>query len=82
MEKTRVGTASWTDKTLIKSGTFYPKQVNTAEGRLKFYAEHFNTVEVDSTYYAFPAERNAVLWAKRTPPEFGSRGRAPSGASR
>jgi uncharacterized protein YecE (DUF72 family) len=70
MEKTRVGTASWTDKTLIKSGTFYPKQVNTAEGRLKFYAEHFNTVEVDSTYYALPAERNAVLWTKRTPPGF------------
>jgi uncharacterized protein YecE (DUF72 family) len=70
MEKTRVGTASWTDKTLIKSGTFYPRQVTTAEGRLRFYAEHFDTVEVDSSYYALPAERNAVLWAKRTPPGF------------
>jgi uncharacterized protein YecE (DUF72 family) len=70
MEKTRVGTASWTDKTLIKSGTFYPRQVTTAEGRLRFYAEHFDTVEVDSTYYALPAERNAVLWANRTPPGF------------
>jgi uncharacterized protein YecE (DUF72 family) len=70
MEKTRVGTASWTDKTLIESGTFYPKQVTTAEGRLRFYAEHFDTVEVDSSYYALPAERNAVLWAKRTPPGF------------
>ncbi len=70
MEKTRVGTASWTDKTLIESGTFYPRQVTTAEGRLKFYAEHFDTVEVDSTYYALPPERNAVLWAKRTPPGF------------
>jgi uncharacterized protein YecE (DUF72 family) len=27
-------------------------------------------VEVDSTYYALPAERNAVLWAERTPPGF------------
>jgi uncharacterized protein YecE (DUF72 family) len=70
MEKTRVGTASWTDKTLIKSGTFYPRQVTTAESRLRFYAEHFDTVEVDSTYYALPAERNAVLWARRTPPGF------------
>jgi len=70
MERTRVGTASWTDKTLIESGTFYPRQVTTAEGRLRFYAEHFDTVEVDSTYYALPPERNAVLWAKRTPPEF------------
>ena len=66
----RVGTASWTDKTLIKSGTFYPRQVVTAEGRLRFYAAHFDTVEVDSTYYALPAERNAVLWARRTPPGF------------
>jgi len=70
MEKTRVGTASWTDKTLIESGTFYPRQVTTAEGRLRFYAEHFDTVEVDSTYYALPPERNAVLWVKRTPPGF------------
>jgi len=70
MKRIRVGTASWTDRTLIKSGTFYPRQVTTAEGRLKFYAEHFNTVEVDSTYYALPSERNAVLWASRTPPEF------------
>ena len=66
----RVGTASWTDKTLIESRTFYPRQVTTAEGRLRFYAAHFDTVEVDSTYYALPAERNAVLWASRTPPGF------------
>ena len=55
---------------MIESGTFYPRQVTTAEGRLKFYAEHFDTVEVDSSYYALPSERNAVLWAKRTPPGF------------
>jgi uncharacterized protein YecE (DUF72 family) len=65
-----VGTASWTDKTLIESDTFYPSQVTTAEGRLRFYAQHFDTVEVDSTYYALPAERNAVLWAERTPQGF------------
>ncbi|MDY6839031.1 MAG: DUF72 domain-containing protein [Thermodesulfobacteriota bacterium] len=70
IKRIRVGTASWTDKTLIDSGTFYPRQVTTAEGRLRFYAEHFDTVEVDSSYYALPSERNAVLWAKRTPPEF------------
>src|ERR1700687_1887741 len=27
----------------------------------------FNTVEVDSTFYALPAERNATRWAERTP---------------
>ena len=53
-----VGTASWTDPTLVKSDTFYPPALKTAEERLRFYASQFNTVEVDSTYYALPAERN------------------------
>jgi hypothetical protein len=38
--------------------------------RLRFYAEQFNTVEVDSTFYAFPTERNAKLSAERTPEGF------------
>ncbi len=66
----RVGTASWTDPTLIASGAFYPPDARSAEERLRFYAEHFDTVEVDSTYYALPAESNAVRWAERTPADF------------
>jgi uncharacterized protein YecE (DUF72 family) len=65
----RIGTASWTDPTLLAAG-FYPRTAKTAEARLRFYAEHFHTVEVDSTYYALPAERNARLWAERTPSDF------------
>src|SRR3984885_13340432 len=65
-----VGTASWTDKTLIETTAFYPSDVKTAEDRLRFYAAQFKTVEVDSTYYAIPAERNAELWRERTPPGF------------
>jgi uncharacterized protein YecE (DUF72 family) len=66
----RVGTASWTDPTLVRSDVFYPARVKTAEDRLRFYAEQFDTVEVDATYYALPAERNAELWAARTPDGF------------
>jgi uncharacterized protein YecE (DUF72 family) len=66
----RVGTASWTDPTLVNSDLFYPRSVRTAEARLRFYSERFNTVEVDSTYYALPTERNAELWAERTPSGF------------
>ncbi|MDA8239243.1 MAG: DUF72 domain-containing protein [Nitrospiraceae bacterium] len=66
----RIGTCSWTEKSLIQSGEFYPKNVKTAESRLKFYAEHFNVVEVDSTYYAIPTKSNAYLWADRTPKDF------------
>jgi len=66
----RVGTAYWTDPTLVNSDLFYPPSVRSAEERLRFYAGQFNTVEVDSTYYALPAERNAKLWAERTPERF------------
>jgi uncharacterized protein YecE (DUF72 family) len=64
------GTASWTDKTLIESGRFYPKDVDKPADRLGFYADRFPLVEVDSTYYALPSERNAALWIERTPMHF------------
>lgn len=64
-----VGTASWTDKTLLASG-WYPADATSAEDRLRYYAEQFPLVEVDSTYYTPPNERNSALWAARTPPGF------------
>ncbi|HVE76902.1 MAG TPA: DUF72 domain-containing protein [Actinomycetota bacterium] len=70
MGKFLIGTASWTDKTLIDSGAFYPKSARSAEDRLRFYAESFPIVEVDSTYYFPPTEKNAVLWMERTPAHF------------
>ena len=65
-----VGTCSWTEKSLIKSGEWYPKTVRTAESRLHYYASHFDTVEVDSTFYAIPSKQNAYLWAQRAPEGF------------
>ena len=65
-----VGTASWTDKSLIECGRFYPKEARTAEARLRHYASQFPLVEVDSSYYAIPAPTTAQLWAERTPPGF------------
>src|SRR6516165_3044040 len=69
MGQIRVGTASWTDRTLIESG-WYPPEANNAEKRLRYYARHFPLVEVDATYYALPAEQTARAWAERTPPSF------------
>jgi uncharacterized protein YecE (DUF72 family) len=66
----RAGTCSWTEKTLINSGEFYPKEARTAESRLRYYADHFDTVEVDSPYYAIPNIRTVYLWAQRTPENF------------
>jgi uncharacterized protein YecE (DUF72 family) len=65
-----VGISSWTEPTLIKRGNFYPKGVSSAEDRLKFYATQFPIVEVDSSYYFPPSERNAALWVERTPKDF------------
>jgi uncharacterized protein YecE (DUF72 family) len=60
-----VGTSSWTDPTLLKSG-WYPREARTPELRLQYYASQFPIVEVDSSYYALPAEKTARLWVERT----------------
>ena len=65
----QVGTASWTDRTLIASG-WYPPEADTPAKRLQFYARQFPLVEVDATYYALPAEQTATAWAERTPAGF------------
>ena len=64
----RVGTCAWVEKGLIAD--WYPASATSAEARLRFYAEHYDTVEVDSSYYAIPSERTVANWADRTPPGF------------
>jgi uncharacterized protein YecE (DUF72 family) len=64
----RIGTCSWADEALTKY--WYPKGVRSAEERLRHYAEHFSTVEVDSTYYRLPDESMVARWAERTPDGF------------
>ena len=64
-----IGTASWTDKSLLGSG-WYPEGVSSAEERLRFYATQFPLVEVDSSYYFPPSEKNSELWVERTPADF------------
>jgi len=63
----RIGTCSWADEALSKH--WYPKGVPAGE-RLAYYAQHFDTVEVDSTYYRLPAEPMVAKWAERTPDDF------------
>jgi uncharacterized protein YecE (DUF72 family) len=64
-----IGTASWTDRTLLESG-WYPRTADTPEKRLAHYAKRFPLVEVDATYYSPLAERTAELWVQRTPVHF------------
>ena len=63
----RIGTCSWADEALSK--WFYPPKLPAKE-RLAWYAEHFDTVEVDSTFYRLPSESAVTGWAERTPAGF------------
>ena len=69
MTEIRVGTAGWTDRSLIESG-WYPDDASNPEQRLRYYASQFPLVEVDSAYYALPAEQTAAAWVERTPGNF------------
>jgi uncharacterized protein YecE (DUF72 family) len=64
----RVGTCSWADETLTK--VWYPPSVKSGEARLRYYAERFDTVEANSTYYRLPDPGMVAGWAERTPPGF------------
>jgi len=64
------GSCSWTDRTLVAETDWYPKRTMSAEERLRFYAQSFPIVEVDSTYYAPASEQNSIRWVQRTPPGF------------
>ena len=67
MGEVRIGTCSWADEALSKH--WYPKGV-AAGDRLAWYADHFDTVEVDSTYYRLPVPEMVERWARRTPEGF------------
>src|SRR5205814_10124968 len=62
----RVGVCSWADETLTK--VWYPKGVKSGEDRLRYYAERFDVVEANSTYFRLPDPQMVENWAERTPP--------------
>jgi uncharacterized protein YecE (DUF72 family) len=73
----RIGTSGWSYPTGegTWNGIFYPRAGERPKGRgkfdeLRFYAEHFDTVEINSTFYRIPSPMTAASWAKRTPPDF------------
>ena len=64
----RIGTCSWADESLSK--WWYPKGIRTAEERLRYYAERFDTVELDSSFYRLPEPEQVEKWTERTPDGF------------
>lgn len=78
MGEIRVGTSGWSYPSGkgTWNGVFYPEAAGRrprGRGRfdeLAFYAEHFDTVEINSTFYRVPSAATAKSWASRTPPRF------------
>ena len=62
-ENIRIGTSSWADQGFVEE--WYPPDL-PAGNRLPYYAERFDAVEVNSTFYAVPAARQAARWAEIT----------------
>ena len=70
----RIGTSGWSYPAGkgTWNGVFYPDAGARPKGfdELRFYAEHFDTVEVNSTFYGQPRASVTRTWAERTPPGF------------
>lgn len=66
----RVGLCAWQDRSMLERGRFYPQRTMRPEERLWWYAQFFDCVEVNATFYAPLAAQHALLWARRTPPDF------------
>ena len=74
MSDLRIGTAGWNYPSGrgTWNGVFYPARRGRPKGfdELSFYAEHFDTVEVNSTFYGQPRAKVTSGWAERTPAGF------------
>jgi uncharacterized protein YecE (DUF72 family) len=72
MASLRVGTSGWSypSGNGTWNGIFYPEKRPKAFDELRFYAERFNTVEINSTFYGQPRPNVSLSWVKRTPPGF------------
>lgn len=74
MSHLRIGTSGWNypGGRGTWNGIFYPPAKHRPRGfdELSYYAEHFNTVEVNSTFYGQPRPDVTRRWAERTPREF------------
>src|SRR5215213_10028024 len=62
-----VGTSSWADPGFVED--WYPKGI-AARDRLAWYAKRFEYVEVNSSFYAVPAQKTVARWAEITPTDF------------
>jgi uncharacterized protein YecE (DUF72 family) len=78
MSEVRIGTSGWSypGGKGTWNGIFYPVAPGSKRrggqkfDELAFYAEHFDTVEINSSFYRVPSPAMARGWAERTPKQF------------
>lgn len=68
--RVKIGTSSWTDRSLAKDSDFYPARTMTARDRLAFYCQRFPLAEITATYRFPPTPDLCAQWAQRTPASF------------
>ena len=68
----RVGTSGWNYPTGkgTWNGVFYPTRRSRGFDELRYYAEHFDIVEVNSSFYRMPDAGMTAKWVERTPQDF------------
>ncbi len=68
----RIGTSGWSYPSGAGTwnGVFYPKPRPRGFDELAYYAEHFDAVEVNSTFYRMPEAAQVAKWVERTPEDF------------
>jgi len=64
----RIGCSGW-NYSHWRNGVFYPPRLPPREW-LGFYARHFDTVEVNATFYRLPRREVVAKWVSSTPPNF------------
>ncbi len=62
-----IGTSGWSYKHWKEK--FYPEKLPQTKW-LEYYAQHFNTVELNASFYRLPKEVTVKNWYKRTPENF------------
>ena len=64
----RIGCSGWNYQSW--KGEFYPEKGCPASRWLEHYAKHFDTVEINNTFYRLAKPTSAARWVEQTPPDF------------
>lgn len=67
MDRVHIGTMGWSYNFWV--GNFYPKETKSTQF-LTEYSKHFDTVEIDNTFYRVPSKSSLEKWKEQTPADF------------